>query len=184
MKYSPKRTDNAIRAIYAALLIMTVLFAGTGSGVTKAILSSLALIFLTASLYLFIRYDMTSYTYMLSEKNGGYDFYIDKYVGKRGGYVCFYPISDSVMFEKYEQGMKKSLREKYGNIRFYNYSQNIIKADKSIIVFANTGYYDAVIFEPDSQFSEMIKKASAMSVKPNDEYGSDDNGENAQVPKD
>lgn len=173
MKYSPKRTDNAIRAIYAALLIMTVLFAGTGSGVTKAILSSLALIFLTASIYLFIRYDMTSYIYMLNERNGGYDFYIDKYVGKRGGYVCFYPLSDSVAFEKYEKGTKKALREKYGNIRFYNYSQNIIKADKSIIVFANTNYFDAVIFEPDADFSDMIRKAAEASVKPTDENGED-----------
>lgn len=175
MKYSPKRTDNAIRAIYAALLIMTVLFAGTGSGVAKAILSSLALISLTASIYLFIRYDMTSYIYMLNERNGGYDFYIDKYVGKRGGYVCFYPISDSVTFEKYEKGTKKALRKKYGNIRFYNYSQNIIKADKSIIVFANTNYFDAVIFEPDKDFSDMIRKAAEVSVKSTDE-----NGESAQ----
>lgn len=178
MKYSPKRTDNAIRAIYAILLIMTVLFAGTGSGITKAILSSLALIFLTSSLYLFIRYDMTSYTYILSEKDGGYDFYIDKYVGKRGGYVCFYPISDSVMFEKYEKGMKKSLRNKYGNIHFYNYSQNIIKSDKSIIVFSNTDYFDAVIFEPDSDFSDMIRKASSMSVKPSYEISESNDGEN------
>ncbi|MGM9646003.1 MAG: hypothetical protein ACI3XS_04890 [Eubacteriales bacterium] len=176
MKYSPKRTDNAIRAIYAVLLITTVLFAGTGSGITKAILSSLALISLTASLYLFIRYDMTSYTYILSEKNGGYDFYIDKYVGKRGGYVCFYPISDSVMFEKYEKSMKKSLRQKYGNVHFYNYSQNIIKADKSIIVFENTDYFDAVIFEPDKDFSDMIRKAAEVSVK-----ATDGNGESTQT---
>ena len=105
-----------------------------------------------------------------------YDFYIDKYVGKRGGYVCFYPISDSVTFEKYEKGTKKALRQKYGNIRFYNYSQNIIKADKSIIVFANTNYFDAVIFEPDKDFSDMIRKAAEVSVKSTDE-----NGESTQI---
>ena len=159
MKFSPKRTDSAIRAIYAGLLLASLLFAGTGQGILKAILTSVALLTLTGSIYLFIRYDLTTYTYIIKENGESHDFYIDKSVGKRGGYVCYYPVSDIVLIEKYGKDTKKRLRSKYGKVNFYNYSQNIIKANKSVILFKNDGYHDAVIFEPDDNFTLAVNSA-------------------------
>ena len=119
MNYSPKHSDTKMRLIYGALIVIGLALASVGAGAVKAVLSSVSLICIALGLYLFIRYDLTTYTYIVMENEGRQDFYIDRAVGKRGSYVCYYPLCDLVLAEAYEKDTKKKLYEKYNKIFAY-----------------------------------------------------------------
>ena len=163
MRYSPNHSDPRMRALYASLVVCAFVMLSVGTGAVRAILVSLALVCLGVGLYLFIKCDMTTYTYIVMENEGRQDFYIDKAVGKRGAYVCYYPLSDVAYFDDYIKGSKKEINEKYGKVFFYNYCHNRLNGDKQILVFENDGYYDAVIIELDKQSIEYLKKAIRVS---------------------
>ena len=157
MNYSPKHNDTKMRAVYGMLIVLGLCLTSVGTGVVRAILMSVGLVCLSIGLYLFIRYDMTTFTYIVMENEGRLDFYIDRVVGKRGSYVCYYPISDLALAEKYEKGTKKRLYEKYDKIFVYNYCHNRLRGEKYVLVFENDGYYDGVIVELDGVCFEYLK---------------------------
>ena len=165
MKYSPKKIDTAVRAIYAALIIFSVIAITKTDGPAGIILRSISIITLSISLYLFIRYEMTTYTYILNERGTDFDFIINKCVGRRGNYVCYCYMSDCVLFEKRTKNIKKFLRENYKGIGIYNFSQNIIKKNDYVIVFLTEGKYDAIFFEPNEDFAKILADAKA-NAKP------------------
>ena len=88
MKYTPERTDKRIRAIYCILFAMAILgiFIDV-KGIYATIIQCVAIMILTASLAIFIKYESITHVYSLVDRNGILDFYVDKYTGKRGGYV-------------------------------------------------------------------------------------------------
>ena len=158
-----------MRVVYATLVIAAFVMMSFGTGIVRAILMSLAVLCLGVGLYLFIRHDMTTYTYIVLENEDRLDFYIDKATGKRGAYVCYYPLSEVVGFEKYERGTKKALREKYGKVFVYHYSHNRFCDDKYILVFQNEGYCDAVICQFDPACVEYLNKGIALSKEKKEE---------------
>jgi hypothetical protein len=169
MNYIPKRNDTPTRALYAILLAFSVIAMTVSQNeIIGVILRSVAIVALSVALYLFIRYDMTTYTYTLSQRNNDFDFVINKSVGRRGNYVCYCYMSDCVFFEKCTADTKKELRKKYTKIGFYNFSQNIIKREDYVIVFKNESGYDAVFFEPNDVFAAMIADAKANAKKRTD----------------
>jgi len=165
MKFSPKHNDNKMRAIYGALIVLSIIFANIGSGLTHTIFMCFTVVFLCTGLFLFMRHEMTTYTYIVIENDGGLDFYVDKSMGKRGSYVCYYPLSDCVAFEKYGKGTKKEMGTRLGRVFFYRYSHNVFSGDQYIIAFQNDGYCDAVICQLDTQNYEYLKNAVSLSQK-------------------
>ena len=166
MKFIPARKDTKIRIIYSALLIGAIIcFSPIASGIIHTVMQSLGIVVLTSSLAIFIKYESTTFSYILIEKNGHFDFYIDKHVGKRGAYVCYFPVSDAVKIVKLTDTAKDELRTEYENIYFYNYGKNVFCGEKHIIVFKNESKYDAVIFEPDEKFVTLIKEDMEKHLK-------------------
>ena len=163
MNYSPKHDDTKIRAIYGALIVLGLAFTVIGTGLVKTVFTALSLVFIATGLYLFIRHDLTSYTYIVMENEGRLDFYVDRVVGKRGAYVCYYPLCDAVAFEVYKKGTRKELEEKYGKVFVYNYCHNRFCKERHIIVFKNDGYYDAVICQLDPQGAEYLSRCINLS---------------------
>ncbi len=163
MKFSPKHDDNIMRAIYGALVVFSVAFSNIGSGLTHTIFMCLTVVCLCTGLFLFMRHEMTTYTYIAMENDGGLDFYVDKAMGKRSSYVCYYPLKDCVALEKYEKGTKKELCKRLGKTFFYRYSHNVFTKDKYIIVFQNEGHCDAVICQLDTPNYEYLKNAISLS---------------------
>ncbi|MBQ8392934.1 MAG: hypothetical protein IJX51_04090 [Clostridia bacterium] len=157
MKYTPPRTDKKIRAVYCTLFMLAILgmVIKVGGFYTTALQCS-AVIMLTACLAIFIKYELITYTYILAERNNTLDFYVDKQTGKRGAYVCYFPLTDAVRLEKLDKNSKSRLRKEYKGISFYKFTKNIFTGDKYILVFQNGQGYDAVIFEPDKHFVELI----------------------------
>ena len=157
MKYTPPRTDKKIRAIYCSLFILAVVGMVLKLGIYTTVAQCVSVAVLTASLALYIKYESVTFTYILAERDGALDFYIDKRTGRRGSYVCYFPVSDAVYLEKEDKNTGSALREKYKSVDFYKYGKNIFTGQKYVIVFENNGKYDAVIFEPDESFVALIR---------------------------
>ena len=158
MNYSPKHDDTKIRAIYGIFLVVGLSFSSVGTSLTKVIFTTLSLAFIATGLYLFIRHDLTSYSYIVMENEGRLDFYVDRTVGKRGAYVCYYPLCDAVLLERYGKDTKKALLEKYGKVYVYNYTHNRFCNNRHVIMFKNDGYYDAIICQLDGESAEYLSK--------------------------
>ena len=135
MKYTPKHSDNFMRAIYGSLLVAAFILMSFGTGYVRAILMSLSVICLGAGMYLFIKHEITTYSYIVMENENRLDFYVDKTTGKRGAYVCYYPLCDALAIEKYEKGIRKKLEQKYGKTFVYRYCHNIFCGEKYLVVF-------------------------------------------------
>lgn len=159
MNYSPRHNDTKMRAIYGVLVVLAFAFMNIGTGLVQTIFMSLSVICLCFGVFLFIRHDMTTYTYIVYDNEGELEFFVDKATGKRNAYVCYYPLCDCVTLLKYEKGTKKEIEEKYGKTFFYNYCHNRFSYEKYIIVFQNNGYCDAVICQLDQVNYEYLQNA-------------------------
>lgn len=158
MKYTPPRNDRKIRGIYCCLFMIAVIgLLIPYGGIVTTVIQCVAFLFLTASIFLLIKYELYTYIYILIERNNTLDFYINKVSGKRGSYVCYFPLTDAVYFEKLEKGYAEKLRKDYESISFYKYNKNIFTGEKYIIIFENGSKYDAVIFEPGKEFADAIR---------------------------
>ena len=165
MNYSPKHNDTKIRAIYGGLVILSFVFMSVGTGVVGAVCKAAAILCLALGLYLCIRHDLTTFSYIVMDKGNRLDFYVDRAVGKRGSYVCYYSLDDVACIEDYKKGTKKEIEEKYGKVFFYNYCHNRFTGIRQVIVFENTGYYDAVIVELSQECVDYLKS----NIKQNEE---------------
>ena len=160
MNYSPKHNDTVMRVIYSGLIVCGLIMYTLGEGIAKIVFTTLSLAFIATGLYLFIKHDLTTYTYIVMENEGRLDFYVDKAVGRRGAYVCYYPVCDIVLVEKYEKGIAKRLNNEYGKTFVYKYYHNRFVKEKHIILFKNQGYYDAVVCQLSNECYEYLSKAS------------------------
>ncbi len=165
MNHSPKHNDTPMRVIYGALITVGLIMNMLGEGTVKLIFTSLSLIFIGTGLYLFIRYDLTTYTYIVMENEGRFDFYVDRAVGRRGSYVCYYPLCDLVLIERYQRGVEKRLNREYGKTFVYKYFHNRFAKEKYIIVFKNQGYNDAVVCQLDAEALEYLKGVQSNSER-------------------
>ena len=85
MKYTPKFKDKKLRLIYAFLFIITaVCLLSPAQGLGTTILSSVALITIVSASYIFIKYEITLFTYILIERATTVDFFVEMRSGKRG----------------------------------------------------------------------------------------------------
>ena len=145
MKYSPKKFDTAIRAIYSIALISSfVIMMIPAKGALSSVLSSVALLLLGVSLMLFIKYDATKYEYILLERNGTFDFYVNKINGRRGAYVCYFPISDCVAHGEFGDTTRTELNAKYNSCSFSKYVQNFLSGKKYTVMNQNIRSIQAV----------------------------------------
>lgn len=158
MNYSPKHNDKGLRILYAILFFLTVLFLMINNPQYRWLYLSLAMVSLVAAVYLLLSFELTTYTYVLNAKEKSYDFYVDKAVGKRNSYVCYYPMADLVCLSRVDNGTKARLSEKYKKIFFYRYAHNLFNPNAYIMVFKNTGYYDAITVDLNDEYLSFINK--------------------------
>lgn len=173
MKHSPRKYDTAARALYCALLFSSLLCIGIEfNGILKPILSGVGLILLALSIFFFVKYDATTLEYILIERNGTLDFYVNKIVGRRGAYVVYYPLSDCVGYGEYKKEARSELKSKFVGCRFSKYATNFISSrELYYAVFeGNDGCYDVIIFEPSKEMIDLIEAfAGKMPMLDSDE---------------
>lgn len=160
MRYTSEHKDTRLKILYLTLILISLVTITVRLERYTGILSSVALIFLVAGLYLFIRFEMTSYTYIIESRDDKLELFIDRAVGKRGAYVCYYPVQYAREIIEHKKGSIKELREKYKKLNVYKYYQNPFQKERVIIVFENEGYYDAVIIEKNEAFISYLKEAT------------------------
>lgn len=176
MKHSPKKYDTAVRVIYSSLLIISVFCVTINfSGIFKTIASATGLLLMALAIYFFIKYDATSYEYILMERNETLDFYVNKIVGKRGTYMVYYPLTDCVGYGEYKKDTKENLLKKSSACRFLRYVQNFISArELYFAVFKNNGYYDVIIFEASAEMMRYFKEYAGKAPSSSLHYDDDD----------
>ena len=167
MKFSPPHKDNVMRATYGFLVVCGLVLFNIGEGLLKTVFMSLSLVFLATGLFLFIRFEMTSFTYIVMENEKRLDFYVDRAVGKRGTYVCYFPLYDCVEFLDFTKEAKEELKKKYPRIVFFNYCHNKVGVKKQIMVFEADGTFEAVIIQLDEYRNYMLN-AIELSKKETD----------------
>jgi hypothetical protein len=165
MKYSPKKFDTGIRAIYSTSLVLSfILMMVPVKGATSSVLSSIALILLGVSVMLFIKYDATSYEYILLERNGTFDFYVNKISGRRGAYVCYFPISDCVCHGAFTDTTRSELNAKYNDCSFSKYVQNFMTGKRYFALFAHEGRHQCVVFEANEEMIRLFENFAGKRV--------------------
>lgn len=165
MTYTPKHNDRSLRTIYIVLFfasVVAIIINGIRQDKYGWLYISVAMLCLVGFLFMLISFELTTYSYILNANQKGYDFFVDRAVGKRGGYICFYPLSDLVYLTKKEENTKEKLTEKYKKIQFNRYVHNIFTKNAYVLVFKNTNYYDAVIIEANDTYLSFLNKAIAL----------------------
>ncbi len=158
MKYSPKRVDTGIRVIYSISLIASiVLMMVPAKGSLSSVLSSIALLLLALAIFLFIKYDATTYEYILIERNGTFDFYVNKINGRRGAYVCYFPLSDCVAHGAFGDNTRGELNNKYSSVSFSKYVQNFMSGKRYFALFTHEGRYQCIVFEPNDEIIKLLE---------------------------
>ena len=158
MNYTPKHSDKATRALYIGLFLLGVITMFLkGEGTVGTVFLCISMVSLVTSVYFVVRYELTTYSYIANENEKGHEFIVNKSVGKRGSYVCYYMISDVIKIESYSSETKENLKKDYPNIYFYNYTHTLFEKNKQIILFKNSAHYDAVIVELDEECYTYMK---------------------------
>ncbi len=160
MNFTPKRKNGNVRAIYLGLLALgfiSIVVSGQWASRRIAFIC-ISMVSLVGGVYLMMRYELTTYSYILNAKENDFEFFVNKATGKRGSYVCFYMISDVATFVPNEKDTKDELIKKYQNISFFTYTNNA-SCKTNVLVFANAGHYDAIIMESDEAYDEYVKNA-------------------------
>ena len=164
MNYTPKRKGGAMRALYLGLLalgLISIVVSGNFGASRKTAFICISMVSLVGGVYLMMRYELTTYTYILNAKENDFDFFVNKATGKRGSYVCYYMISDVASFVPCEKETKEELIAKYHNISFFTYTNNA-QCKTNVLVFRNADHFDAIIMERDEAYDEYLRNAIAL----------------------
>ena len=169
MKFSAKHNDKTLRILYIALFLVGGLFMTLGSddNVRRTAYVCVSLVTLVTGLYLLMRYELTTYTYILNPSEEGYDFFVDKAVGRRGAYVCSYRVSDILEIIPYEKDAREKLKKENSEIGFFDYTHNLFKKEKKIIIFKYRSETNAVVVEISNEFESFL--LNAISIVKNKE---------------
>ena len=161
MKYSPNKNDSLVRLIYGICFFVTfALLLYRHDGIWSSVLSSVSLICLFCGMILFIKYDCTRYEYVLIERNGTLDFFVNRIVGKRGSSCVYYPMTDAIELGSYGEKTRSDITAKYQEVRFSKYVQNFLSGKSFYyVLFKGKDFYDCVVFEcEDEAFIENINQ--------------------------
>lgn len=152
-----------MRAIYGSLLVLAVAFMNIGTGLVHTIFLCGTVVCLCTGLFLFIRFEMTTFSYVVREGNDGLGFFVDKSTGKRGAYVCYYELKDCVAIERLVKGKKKEIEAKHGKTFFYGFCHNKFSAEKYIVVFQYGDRCDGIVCQLDESSVAYLTNAVALS---------------------
>lgn len=173
MTYTHKKHAGIIRIIYLALIIIGFVLYPMELEGNKLFFTLSSLFSIVAGLYLLIKTEMVTYTYVIKEKKTDFDFFVNRAMGRRGNYVCYYYISDAIKVIKYSKEVVNELTKEYVNIGYYNFSHGIFSKDKYIILFKLKDEYNMILVEMNdefkSYFENCMEKATPFSSEDEDE---------------
>lgn len=167
MQYTHKKTSlGRARIIYIALMLLGIFLTSLKlENWARFAFTTIGIFSIVASAFLILKYELTEYTVIVNAKEDNIDFFINKVVGKRGAYDCYFKMSCGEEALKLERGTKEELKKKYSKILFHTYCHNIVSQDKYAIVFKNDDQYECVICELNDTMLSYIE--SSISIAKN-----------------
>lgn len=163
MQYSHKKISGKSRIIYISLMLLGFFLTSVKlEGWSKVIFATIGVFALVAGLFFIVRYELTEFSIVVNAKERDFDFFINKVVGKRGSYDCYFHLSDGEDIIKLEKSTKKELKEKYTKVFFHNYSHNLSSPDRYVILFKNDDQHEGVICELNDTMLTYLKNSIEM----------------------
>lgn len=164
MTYTHKKHAAIIRIIYFSLLILGfVLYPMDFQGM-KIVFSLSSFVCLASGIYLLIKSEMITFTYVIKEKKTDFDFFVNRAMGRRGNYVCYYYISDAIKLVKYSKETVTELTQKYKNVGYYNFCHGILSKDKYIILFKLENEYNMILVEMNDEFKSYFENCMEKAI--------------------
>ena len=140
MTYTHKKHAGIIRVIYLALLVIGFVLYPLQIGDMKLFFNLSSFVCLALGVYLLIKCEMITFTYIIKEKGSDFEFFVNRAMGRRGNYVCYYYVSDIIRIEKHTKEIVSEISKKHPGTGYYNFSHGIFSKDKYIILFGKTIY--------------------------------------------
>ena len=174
MEYSHKKRVGIVRVIYLALIIAGFILYPLEFDGMKLIFTLSSFACLAFGVYLLIKCEMITFTYVVREKETDFEFFVNKAMGRRGNYVCYYYISDIVKIEKHTKEVVSEISKKHPGTGYYDFSHGIFSKDKYVILFQLEGKYDMIIVEMNEEFKAYIQDCMTKAVPVNSVDDEDD----------
>ncbi len=174
MKYSPKpwgREAGVLTVALFAVSLVSYVFSNLGFAAPLP-LQLVSLVTLCAAVYILVRFKFTSTTYMVRQRDGvrddvysspenNLDFCVSRGQGRRVETLeCVLDLGCLVDALDFNGDVARSLREKYKNIKIYNYTASLMPRRRLGLVFDDEGDVNCVIIEPDESFDRFLKEIS------------------------
>ena len=173
MTYTHKKHAGIIRVIYLALLVIGFVLYPIQIGDMKLFFNLSSFVCLALGVYLLIKCEMITFTYIIKEKGSDFEFFVNRAMGRRGNYVCYYYVSDIIRIEKHTKEIVSEISKKHPGTGYYNFSHGIFSKDNYIILFELEGKYDMIIIEMNDEFKSYLEncmsKSTPVSLNSDDE---------------
>lgn len=173
MTYTHKKHAGIIRVIYLALLVIGFVLYPLQIGDMKLFFNLSSFVCLALGVYLLIKCEMITFTYIIKEKGSDFEFFVNRAMGRRGNYVCYYYVSDIIRIEKHTKEIVSEISKKHPGTGYYNFSHGVFSKDKYIILFELEGKYDMIIVEMNDEFKSYLEncmsKSAPVSLNSDDE---------------
>ena len=177
MTYTHKKHAGIVRIIYLALLVIGFVLYPIKIEGMELMFTLSSFVCLAAGVYLLIKCEMITYTYVIKEKGTDFDFFVNRAMGRRGNYVCYYFVSDIVKIEKHTKEIVSEISKKHIGCGYYNFSHGIFSKDKYIILFKLDGKYDMIIVEMNEEFKAYLEECMQKSIPTSLDDDDDDENE-------
>ena len=149
MQYTHKKNSGVVRALYIFLIGLGFAIAFIPfKGLAGSIMSTVAMASIIVGMVVFMKYEATVFSIVINARETDFDFFINKVIGKRGAYACYFLVSDAIKVVKYDgKGSRAELEKEYSGIGFHYYVHNFKSKDRYAIIFLLDGKYDALVVE-------------------------------------
>ena len=188
MQYSHKKKSALCKFIYLTSICLGFVCAFINvTGILASVFSVLSIALIMGGMFIFMKYDATTYTVVVNAKETDFDFFISKAVGKRGAYICYFLISDALKIVKYNgSSTKEELKLEYNGILFHNYFHGFNSRDRYALIFKLDDKLDALIIELNDEALKQLEHFMSVAQAVNERhketlgYGDDDDDEESQ----
>ncbi len=161
-----------------------------GAAVFEPIFDAVTALFVTAALYLVMRYIAVGFAYVIDVRRGCEDIcppecalwtreiaafreYFDFTVvrlkmGRQSGAECVFSL-DLLLYAVPHVGRKtkKEAREKFGKLKIYDYTVTLGNTERMLLVFADGEGYTGALIEPDSEMKALLTSVASGGIKEN-----------------
>lgn len=151
-KYTPPKNSKADTAVLALFITAIACFAvASFSRMYAGLIQALGVIFIGAALFLFCRYTLSVYIYLIEDGN----FVVLRTLGKKISPICSVSLKTGIAIVKmpHTAAEKEEYRKKCGNVRSrFNYCRTLSPENAYAFVLDFNGRKTELLFEPNEEF--------------------------------